>query len=154
MIVCNDSSVFTELKDKINISTHQLKEITQQIELDLSSLHQYTINEENRLRLQNPYIVKSVIKYMANGLNKTDAMLLTAQDFETNVNRVEAVYWAQGRYMSAINLYAKRYTCEKLKNNGFTAKQIAKILGVSENHIFKLLKANVNFWFLEDRRNR
>lgn len=51
--------------------------------------------------------------------------------------------------MSAVNLFAKRYTCEKLKKAGFTAKEIARVIGVSENHIYKILRCNVDFWFLD-----
>lgn len=109
--------------------------------------HQKKIQQQERQ--QNPYIVKSVIKYMANGLNKTDAMILTALEFNTDVKRIENVFWTQNRYMTAVNLYAKRYTCEKLKKAGLTAKKISEILGISENHIYKLMKNNVDFWFLK-----
>lgn len=104
---------------------------------------------EQTLRKQNPYIAKSIIKYMAQGLNKTDAIILTALDFDTDTKRVESIFWSQNRYMSAVNLYAKRYTCEKLKKAGLTAKKIAEILGISENHVYKLMKNNVDFWFLK-----
>lgn len=103
---------------------------------------------EQKKRQQNPYIVKTVIKYLARGLNKEDAIILTAKDFKTDIDRVSTVFYAQNRYMSAVNLFAKRYTCEKLKKAGFTAKDIAKVIGVSENHIYKILRCNVDFWFL------
>lgn len=149
MIVCNDSKEIERIKDELGDFTHQLRKITKKIENDVAALHVHTLHQEFNLRQQNPYIVKSVIKYMANGLNKTDAMLLTARDYDTDIKRISAVLWGQNRYMSAINLFAKRYACEKLKNAGFTAKQIAKIVGVSENHVFKLLRSTVDFWFLE-----
>lgn len=104
---------------------------------------------EQKKRQQNPYIVKTVIKYLARGLNKEDAIILTANDFETDIDRVSTIFWAQNRYMSAVNLFAKRYTCEKLKKAGFTAKEIARVIGVSENHIYKILCCNVDFWFLD-----
>ena len=88
---------------------------------------------------------------MANGLNKDDAIILTALDFNTSIERVKTIFWQQNRYMSAVNLYAKRYLCEKLRKSGFKAKEIAYILGISENHVFKLLRSNIDFWFLDKR---
>lgn len=102
-------------------------------------------------RHENPFIIKSVIKNMANGLNKDDAIILTALDFNTSIERVKTIFWQQNRYMSAVNLYAKRYLCEKLRKSGFKAKEIAYILGISENHVFKLLRSNIDFWFLDKR---
>jgi len=149
MIICNDSKQIEEIKSTIDQQMYKLKELSNDIILNIAGLHIHVIEQEKKLRFQNPYIVKSVIKYMANGLNKSDAILLTAKQFNTDPRRVEVVYWGQARYMSAVNLYAKRYTCEKIKATGMTAKNIGKILGVSENHVFKLLRAQPNFWFLE-----
>lgn len=104
---------------------------------------------EAQERAKNPYIVKSIIKYMSQGISRENAYLKTAMDFKTDVNRVKNVFMLQNRYMSAINLYAKRYCCEKLKKSGYTAKEIGFILKVSENHIYKLLHCNVDFWFLD-----
>jgi len=109
--------------------------------------HQKKANAE--ARRYHPYIVKSVIKYMAQGLNKTDAIIITALDFDTDIKRVETIFWFQNRYMTAVNLYAKRYACEKLKKAGLTAKKTAEILGISENHVYKLMKNNVDFWFMK-----
>lgn len=149
MIVCNDSKEISSLQNKLKDYADKLNKLSDAMQLELTTLYRYTIDNERSIRQQNPYIVKAVIKYMANGLNKSDAMLLVAKDFQTDIARVQAVYWSQNRYMSAVNLYAKRYTCEKLKKSGYTAKQIASVIGVSENHIFKLLKANPDFWFLK-----
>jgi len=127
------------------------KTIIQSIEHVIELVHtsyNYQQKIEAKKRQENPYIVKSVIKYMAKGLNKQDAILMTATDFETTTRRVADIFWAQNRYMSAINLYARRYTCEKLKEAGLTAKEIAKIIGVSENHVFKMLHNKADFWFL------
>lgn len=47
---------------------------------------------------------------------------------------------------TAILLFAKRYLCMKLKQAGFIAKDIALVLGVSENHIYKLLNCDIDYW--------
>lgn len=148
MIICNDSDEVKKIRENLQDNFYDLRKSVKNIEYSINSLYSYSIDQEKHIRQQNPYIVKSVIKYMANGLNKNDAMLLTANDFKTDIKRVSAVFFGQGRYMAAINLFAKRYTCEKLKNAGYTAKQIANVIGVSENHVFKLLRATVDFWFL------
>lgn len=145
MIVCSDDNV-SELLEK------ETKNILNSVDKIKKAIHisQFQMRtEEKNKRKQNPYIVKSVIKYMDNGLNKEDAITLTAADYNTSFDRVSTIFWGQARYMSAINLYAKRYLCEKLKNAGFIAKDIALILGISENHVFKILKCKTNFWFLD-----
>lgn len=149
MIVCNDSKDISLLQDKIADNARELNRLAKTIQTDLWRLHRHTIDQENKLHKQNPYIVKSVIKYLANGIDKENALLLTAADYDTDIKRVRYIFNQQSRYMTAINLFAKRYTCEKLKKAGYTAKQIAMVIGVSENHIFKLLRANVDFWFLK-----
>lgn len=149
MIICNDSKEISLLQDKLTQNAHQLSKLSKLMQTDLYRLHAYTVAQENKLHKQNPYIVKSVIKYLANGIDKENALLLTAADYDTDIKCVRYVFSVQSRYMTAINLFAKRYTCEKLKKAGYTAKQIAQVIGVSENHIFKLLRANVDFWFLK-----
>lgn len=141
------------ISDETEEELHRLKtDILESAERIANLVHvsyEYQKKIQQQERQQNPYIVKSVIKYMANGLNKTDAMILTALEFNTDVKRIENVFWPQNRYMTAVNLYAKRYTCEKLKKAGLTAKKISEILEISENHIYKLMKNNVDFWFLK-----
>lgn len=138
--------------DTIELLEKNRKIISEAVDNIQSTIHisfQKQKECDNKSRLQNPYIVKSVIKYMANGLNKTDAVILTAQDFQTDIARIDVVYNGQKKYMSAVNLYAKRYLCEKLRQAGFIAKDIALVLGISENHVFKLLRCKADFWFLE-----
>ena len=74
---------------------------------------------------------------------------LTAEEYEVPEDKIRVLCGCQKRYMSAVNLYAKRYLCEKLKKRGMKTKEIAEIVGVSENHIYKLQKCNADFWFLE-----
>lgn len=136
-----------------------LQEVTNLIDTisdNTKSLHDASIKLKNSAALQdrierkqNPYIVKSVIKYMASGMCKDDAILKTAEDYKTRESRVSVLLWQQKRYISAVNLYARRYLCEKLKKSGMSAPEISQILGVSTNHVYKLLKTNVDFWFLK-----
>lgn len=114
---------------------------------NLVHISYFNFNEmESEERLKNPYIVKTVLKHLATGLNETDAILLTAQEYETSFERVKTVYNPQKKFRSAIQLFAKRYLCVKLRQAGFTAKDIALVLNVSENHIFKLLNCNIDYW--------
>ena len=143
MIVSEETQKELEKHKKIIInSTNQI--------IDLLRLeHAKNKQIERQERRKNPYIVKSIIKYMASGLSRENAFIKTALDYQTDVNRIKAIFFEQNRYMSAINLFAKRYACEKLKQAGFKAKEIAKIIGVSENHIYKLLRCKIDFWFLD-----
>lgn len=70
-------------------------------------------------------------------------LLCVSHEFQKNVNK-EA-----HRENLNVNLYAKRYTCEKLRNAGFSDKEIAEILGISIAMVDKLMKNTVDFWFLK-----
>ena len=131
-------------KDKIEKAYNDLKKAADEIFNQVLEYNEAMSQQTNFLERQNPYIVKSVLKYIAAGYDKESAINLTAQDYKTTVFRVEAIYQSSRRYMSAVNLYAKRYMCEKLRSSGFKIKEIAAILGVSENHIYKLLKCKID----------
>lgn len=135
---------FELTKNRLERSYKDLKKAADEIFEEVMAFNEAVKQQANRLEKQNPYIVKSVLKYIAAGYDKESAINLTAQDFGTTVFRVETIYQSSRRYMSAVNLYAKRYMCEKLRNAGFKIKEIAAILGVSENHIYKLLKCKID----------
>lgn len=121
-----------------------LKRLKQSVDKLKVSARDYD-NERQRI---NPYIVKRVVAHIANGLNVSDAIILTAEEYRETVKRVEVLFEHQKVYMSALNLFAKKYMAEKLKKAGYKTKQVAKIIGVSENHIYKLLRCTNNFWLL------
>ncbi len=149
MIICNDSAELNEMKMKIHEHRRKLRNAVDCISGEIDRLAQFTFSEEKEARKLNPYLVKSVIKNMSRGMSKENAVIVTAMNYEQPIMRVSAVFSEQTRYMAAINLYAKRYTAEKLKKAGYKTKEIAQIIGVSENHIYKLLRAVPDFWFLK-----
>lgn len=61
-------------------------------------------------------------------------LLCVSHEFQKNVNKEAR------RENLNVNLYAKRYTCEKLRNAGFSDKEIAEILGISIAMVDKLMK--------------
>ena len=154
MIVYNDIEDLARIKNAVCDEFFNVRKSIDIVQKNLDLLYLYTSKNEHDKRKQNPYIVKTVIKHMANGMNKHDAIILASEELMIDIKRVESVYWQQNRYMSAINLFAKRYFCEKLKKAGFTAKEIAKLLGISENHVFKLMRSTIDFWFLDDKKNK
>jgi transposase len=70
--------------------------------------------------------------------------LETAQHYHTSFSEIQHIFNHHCKYKTAINLYARRYAAIKLKQAGMSAPQMSKILGISENHIYKLLKAQVD----------
>lgn len=142
MIVDINETTAIEIEKNLKILSKSINKIESLVRV---SYYNYA-NTESKERQKNPYIVKSVIKNLARGHNETNAILLTATEYETTFERVYAVYSEQKKYRSAIILFAKRYMCAKLKSHGFTAKEISKILNVSENHIFRLLNNAVDYW--------
>lgn len=136
------------IKANINKKTIKISAEIKELE-QLSSELNNTAAEHNREAIKrNPYIVKRVIKHIANGMCQRDAILLTADELGEPTSRVEVLFKDQKYFMSALLLFSKKYACERLKKAGYTAKEIGKVLGVSENHIYKLLKAVPNFWGL------
>ena len=142
MIVDINETTAIEIEKNLKILSQSVSEIE-----NLVKVSYYNFGKtESKERQKNPYIVKSVIKNLACGHNETNAILLTASEYETTFERVYAIYSEQKKYRSAIVLFAKRYMCAKLKRHGFTAKEISKILNVSENHIFRLLNNAIDYW--------
>lgn len=134
----------------------QLKEKIQDIEIELKNLkyqiEDFTADQQDQIRdrlANRPHLVKRVIKYMAEGLNKSDSILKTSIDYNVPLIWVSAAFAQQNRYMTAVNLYAKKYAAQKLKKYGLSNDVIAEILGVSKNHVYKLLKANIDFSLLK-----
>lgn len=110
-----------------------------------------TSKEYNRECMKrNPYIVKRVIKHIANGMSKQDAILLTADELGENTSRVKVLFSHQKAYMSALHLFARKYAAEQMKKAGFKTKTVAKTLGISENHVYKLVKSVPNEWILDN----
>ena len=139
----NLENIKTNINEKILKISTELKEL-EQLSSDLNCV---ATERNNSVVKRNPYIVKRVIKHIANGMCQRDAILLTADELNEPTSRVEVLFKDQKYFMSALLLFSK-YACERLKKAGYTAKEIGKVLGVSENHIYKLLKAVPNFWGL------
>lgn len=137
MIVRIDLNEIEEIEENIFSLVDKLRTKMEQFKDHV----EYT---ENCVRLENPYIVKAVLRHIAAGTDLYNACLLVAKQFHTNEFRVRQLVQNHKKYMSAVNLYARRFCAEKLKNAGFSAKKIAEILGVSENHVYKLLKCKID----------
>ena len=145
MIIYTSEDIATKMNQEVELIKKSINKLIDLVQISNIKTQQ----RDNKIRQQNPYIVKSVIKNMAKGLNMDDAITLAAEEFKTTSERIETLMWEQKRYHSAIRLYARRYLCEKLKEYGLKTKDIARIAGVSTNHVYKMLKANPDFWFLE-----
>jgi len=91
---------------------------------------------------QNPYIVKRIVKHIAEGYTVDNAVNLAADELQISTERAEAVFSNQKKHLSKIRLYARKYTAEKLKNAGYSAEKIAGILHISKSGVFKLLKSD------------
>lgn len=104
--------------------------------------------EANHAMRNNPYIVRCVIKHIANGLAVQDSIIATANELGEPIQRVNVLFEHTKIYHTALRLYSRRYMCAKLKETGYKTAQIAKIMGISTNHVYKLLKTDVNLWVL------
>lgn len=137
MIVRIDLNEIEEVEENIYSLVDKLRKKMEQFK------HQVELTE-NCIRFENPFIVKAVLRHIAAGTDLYNACLLVSKQFHTNEFRVRQLVQSQKKYMSAVNLYARRFCAEKLKKAGFSTKKIAEILGVSENHVYKMLKYEID----------
>lgn len=148
MIYCkaiNDAKTIDDLKEKIRCRKQSISKDLKAVLDYVDQLSEITFKIENESRAENPHIVKRVIKYMAAGMTKDDAISATAADFETPIFRVNVIYQMNRHYMTALNLYAKKYMIEKLKNAGFSVRQMSEIIGISKPNIYKILKCPIDY---------
>lgn len=99
----------------------------------------------NKRSCNNAKLIKKIIYHIAKGVPEERAVDLSAD---------ELGYWDKEAYIiwcsskkalkTGTLLFAKRYTACKLKKRGYKIKEIASILEVSENHVYKLLHENVD----------
>lgn len=94
-------------------------------------------------RKNNPYIVKRVIKHLAEGLSLNDSCCMTANELGETLARVEGVFDYHKCFATGLRLYSRKYAIDKLYAAGFTGAQIAKVIGISTPHVYKILKAEV-----------
>jgi predicted regulator of amino acid metabolism with ACT domain len=109
-----------------------------------NSIYEYDCKAQK----ENPYIIKRIIKHVADGLDAKQAIFLAADELNISTERAKILLQTQKCYLSALNLYAKKYMVEKLKKAGLSVSDIAKMTGVSKNHVYKLLKCKANLWIL------
>lgn len=94
-------------------------------------------------RKNNPYIAKRVIKHLAEGLTLDESCCLAANELGETLERVEGVFDYHRCFATGLRLYSRKYAIDKLYSAGFTGAQIAKIIGISTAHVYKVLKAEV-----------
>ena len=133
--------LINELQKEISTLANHAQDINADIK-DAARRLQYAAYEYDCAAVKlNPYLVKSVVKYIAKGFTEQNAVALTAKDYDVTLARVEVVYNSQKRYTGAIKLYARKYCVKMLRQAGFKMCDIAKILKISEAHAYRLDKS-------------
>ncbi len=149
MINTEDLESFkSDFKNYVQIISKQLNKM----EIATNCLCNDVSERDNKALKENPYILKRILKHIANGLAPSTACDLTAAELNITTSRAEILLSSQKMYFSALNLYARRFTALRLKKAGFKNADISKIIGVSPNHVYKLLESQVNLWVLSGYR--
>lgn len=146
--MAEEKEIINETSEQILRRIGDTKNLFYQLDKHLDNFLKASCDYDSARQRVNPYIVKRVVSHISNGLNVSDAILLTADELGELSNRVEVLFHNQKIYMSALNLFAKKYMAERLKKSGYTTKKTAELIGVSENHVYKLLKCPNKFWEL------
>lgn len=133
----NIKDLISDIETQAADTEERLKELKTSARRLYYATHEY--NSENVKKA--PYIVKKVIYYMARGETLNNAVALTAADFNTSLERVHYIINAQKVHTAALNLYAKKFFVVTLKKSGYSIKDIAALLRISEAHAYRLARA-------------
>ena len=136
------------LKEELSFLANDIQMKSGELMRKMDKLNYARIEYDCKTKKQNPYIIKHVIKHVSNGLNINMAIDLTSDELGISTERIKIVMQTQRSYLTALNLYAKKYMAEKLKNTGLSVSEIAKLINVSQNHVYKLLNCRANLWEL------
>lgn len=140
-----NKKLIDELQDDISCAASRIKDNLTDIDVALRSLSRATYEYDSTARKENPYFVKSVIKYIAAGNTEESAIITTATDYGVSISRVAAVYKSQKQYTAAIKLYARKYFVQVMRRQGFKWSIIAKCLRISETHAHRLYNSKCIF---------
>jgi hypothetical protein len=143
---------YNEVNTILQIIQSYIEKNVWDIEKNLSTIKEQ-LNEIDLLRAHlikkrkkdNASLVKRIIYYIAKGLPEQKAIAIASDEF-CYWDKEATVIWQDSKksLKTGTLLFAKRFTAVKMRKKGFKIKEIAGVLEVSENHVYKLLNEDVD----------
>lgn len=143
------------ISEKIKETCVYLAAIKSQL-ADLQAATKATIDDLNASEKKLHELIEPANRFQSDALlvRKVAAVLTQTGDLNAAVHMVaestglsaECVFFTfrrANRIKNILERHARIYTAQKMKKSGFTAKQIAGTLGVSEKYVYKLLTAKI-----------
>ena len=140
-----DREYIDQLSKDIDDAAKDLKSRFQDLSDNLHHLKRAVYEYDSETQKQHPLIIKRVAKHIADGLTQLDAISQTAIDLKLPLERVEGIFSYQKKYTASLQLYARRYFVHHLKKRGYSSRDIAQIIGISLNSVYRLEKSNCIF---------
>ena len=97
---------------------------------------------KNRFKL-NALLVRKINAEIAITGEQEDAILKIAEDFGLSIETVRWIYIHANKSKKALKRFSLHFTAIKMHDAGFSAKDIARTLNLSEKYVYKLLSANI-----------
>lgn len=98
---------------------------------------------EKRKLLNNcvPYMIRKIMQYISEGDTELVAIGLVAEEFCYPLYKVHSIWDSAKCQKKALNMYARAYTAQRMAAAGYSSKDIAVVLKLSETSVRKLLKS-------------
>ena len=95
--------------------------------------------EHQKLMQQNPYIMKTISKFLGCGYAPSLAIIKTSEEMNIDIKRVRAVYDVNKIGTKHLKKYAQRFLCFQMKMCGFAVGDIAKVANINRRTVYKIL---------------
>jgi hypothetical protein len=107
----------------------------------------YENRDERRCNFHGYKIVRDIMKNICAGIDEESALLCVHSDYSKvlKVEHIKSIWNASRRQKNALNLYAKTYMAQKMKQSGFKVSEIADTMGISITSVANLLKSECVF---------
>ena len=88
-------------------------------------------------------LVRKVAALLVQSEDLNAACHLVAEETGLSAECVYFTFIRANKIKNMLERHARHYTALKMKKSGFTAAQIAEVLGVSEKYVYKLITAKI-----------
>lgn len=128
----------------------EMQQIVLHIKDELENLYRKIDNLEGIARVRsykpvllNRDIIRCVSEYIAEGFDETNALIFAAADVEVDLKRTQIIWESHKGRKKSLREYARNYAAIKMREAGFTNKDICNVLKISSAYLQNLDKKNI-----------
>lgn len=134
------SSAKSQMVDIINDMHWKLEQLEVDLKHKIASLEEYNYQDVIYFNDNRAEWMEKLVVYMNNGLTYHQAVQLICDNEKMDYLKASKFFEYSNGQRIATNTFAKFYCIKKLTKAGFKQKQIAEILGVCANTVYKIGK--------------